>query len=266
MHPRRSYYYLAVFLLPFLVILQDSRIKEPIHGISLTLLKPAFLLGNAVTEIFTNTGEGMDRFWKAFHRQGVDERRIAELELELRQFQETVKENERLKKILEFRDTLGGKKIAARVIGRDPSPWRRTLILDKGTRQGITKDMVVLVPEGLVGRILEAGPSTSRAILLTDVDSRVGGMADDSRAQGMIGGTGESTLVMDYLELESKVAVGENVTSSGLSGIFPKGIRIGKITSLSRDTTSLHLQAKVDSYVRFSKLEEVLCLAPSPEK
>lgn len=266
MQPRRSYYYLAVFLLPFLVILQDPRIKEPIHGISLTIFKPALVIGNAATDIFTNLNSGLDRFWKAFNRQGIDEKRIAELELELRQFQETVKENERLKKILEFRDALSGKKIAARVIGRDPSPWRRTLILDKGTRQGIHKDMVVLVPEGLVGRILESGPSTSRVILLTDVDSRVGAMADESRAQGMVGGTGEATLIMDYLELESKVEVGETVTSSGLSGIFPKGIRIGKVTSLARDATSLHLQAKIDSFVRFSKLEEVLCLAPSPGK
>lgn len=203
---------------------------------------------------------------KAFQGQEANEKRIAELDSEVSRLKELTKENDRLRKLLEFKDTLAGKKIAARVIGWDPSPYRKTLILDKGKQQGIVKDMAVLVADGLVGRVVEVGPSTSRVILLIDADSRVSSMAQESRAQGLVSGNGTSELTLDYLELESGVAVGETVSTSGLNGLYPKGLRIGKITSLAKDSTGLHLQAKMNSFVRFSKLEEVLCLGSSQAK
>lgn len=266
MRSRRPYYLLAVFAVPLLVMLQNPHVKEPVRGISLAALKPFFVLATATASAFFNTREGIVRFWKTFHTQPLYEARVTELESEVKRLQETAKENERLRKLLEFRDTRAGKKIAARVIGWDPSPWRKTMILDKGTQHGIKKDMAVVVEEGLVGRILEAGPSTSRVILLQDSDSRISALAEQSRSQGVVAGNGSSELTVEYLELESGVEVGETVSTSGLNGLFPKGIRIGKITALSKDATGLHLQAKVDPFVRFSKLEEVLCLGSSQVK
>jgi rod shape-determining protein MreC len=266
MRSRRPYYFLAVFALPLLVFLQNPLIKEPLRGVSFAVLKPFFVMTTATIDAFSSGKDNITRFWKTFHIQPAHESRIAELESELIQAKEMAKENERLRKLLEFRDTLAGKRIAAQVIGWDPSPWRKTLILDKGTNQGIRKDMAVVVPEGLIGRILETGPSTSRVILLQDSDSRVSAIADQSRAQGVVAGGGREELTLEYLELESGVAVGEAVLTSGLNGLFPKGIQIGKITSLSKDATGLHLQAKIQSSVRFSKLEEVICLGSSQGK
>jgi rod shape-determining protein MreC len=266
MRSKRPYYFLAVFALPLLVFLQNPHVKEPLRGASFAVMKPFFLLVSATTDGISNTQEAISRFWKTFHTQPALENRVVELEAEVNRLQEMSKENDRLRKILEFRDTLAGKKIAAQVIGWDPSPWRKTLILDKGTSQGIKKDMAVIVPEGLIGRILEAGPSTSRVILLQDSDSRVSGIAEQSRAQGVVAGNGSAELTMEYLELESSVEVGDVVSTSGLNGLFPKGIRIGKITALSKDSTGLHLQAKIHSFVRFSKLEEVICLGSSQGK
>lgn len=266
MRPRRPYYFLAVFALPLLVLLQNPQIKEPLRGISLTLFKPFFVMTSATTDLVSNSRENIGRFWKTFQTQPEYEARVMELEAEVNRLGEMSKENERLRKILEFRDTLAGKKIVAQVVGWDPSPWRKTLILDKGTQHGIRKDMAVLVTEGLVGRIFEVGSSTSRVILLQDSDSRVSAIAEQSRAQGVLAGSGSQELTMEYLELESAVEVGETVVTSGLNGLFPKGIRIGKITALTKDRTGLHLQAKIHSFVRFSKLEEVLCLGSSPGK
>ena len=126
--------------------------------------------------------------------------------------------------------------------------------------------MAVLVPEGLVGRVMEVGANSARVLLLTDPDSRVVALGDQSRAQGVAAGDGSSRLKMEYLELESGAAVEETVSTSGMSGIFSKGIRIGKITGLMRDASGLHLEARIEPFVRFSKLEEVLCLASSRQK
>ena len=263
--PRRPYYFFAVLTLPLLVILQSQKVIEPLHSFSLTVLKPALQAGDAAAGTVTGTRDFFVRIWKAFQNQETYERRIMDLENEVRGLQEAGKENERLKKIFDFRKTVTGKTVAARIIGWDLSPWRRTVILDKGSKQGLRKDMAVIVPEGLAGHIIETGPETARVILLTDPDSRISAVADQSRSQGVVMGDGSTRLKMAYLELESQVAVEETVMTSG-SGLYPKGLRIGKITGMSKDSTGLHLEATVQSFVQFSKLEEVLCLASSPEK
>ncbi len=263
MPSRRSYYFLAIAVLPLLLFLQRPQISEPVRSLSLTVLKPVFLAGETVTDIFRNTQGAFLRFWKAFGDQEKLETRIAFLESELLRFQEFAKENERLQKLLQFRSSESGRSVAARIIGWDPTPWKKTVILDKGTSQGIQKDMAVLVPEGLVGRVIEAGPTTARAILLTDPDSRVSAITETSRSQGILMGDGSPKIKMTYLELEGGAAVEERIITSGVGGVFPKGIRMGKIVALEKDADGLHLVAEVESFVRFSKLEEVLCLASS---
>ena len=213
--PRRPYYIFAVLTLPLLVILQSQKVVEPLHSFTLTVLKPALIAGDAAAGTVTGTRDFFVRIWKAFQSQEAYERRINELENQVRGLEEAGKENERLMKIFDFRKTLPGKTVTARIIGWDLSPWRKTVILDKGSKQGIRKDMAVVVPEGLAGHVFETGPETSRVILLTDPDSRISSVADQSRAQGVVTGEGTSRLKMAYLELESHVAVEETVLTSG---------------------------------------------------
>lgn len=266
MRPKRSYYFLAVVALPLLVLLQNPNISEPVHGFSLTILKPALMAGRSAASFLSDCRRTAVRFWKSFQDQKEYEEKIQQLESELLRLREVSRENDRLRKLLDFRKTISEKGIAARVIGWDASAWRKTLILDKGKKHGIKKDMTVVVPEGLVGRVLEAGPSVSRVILVLDPDARVSASASQSRAQGIVAGDGSSKLKMNYLELDGGAAVEEVVLTSGVSGLYPKGIRIGKIVGLEKDLDGLHLTAELEPYVSFTKLEEVLCLASSQEK
>ncbi len=266
MRAKRSYYFWAFLFLPLLVFLQNPAVKEPLHGWSLTALKPALQAGHITFRFFSDVGLSIERFVHTFKQQGELESQIAKLESQLVRYHEFEKENVRLKKLVDFRSTLSGKTVPARIIGWDPSPWRKSFILDKGSNQGIRKDMAVISFEGLVGRILDVGPETSRVILLTDLDARVSAMTDQTRATGIIAGGGGSKLKMMYLELESGVQVQETALTSGLGGLFPKGLRVGKITSILRDPSGLHLNAEIEPFVQFSKLEEVVCLNSSPEK
>lgn len=266
MRAKRSYYFWALLFLPLLVVLQNPAIKEPLHGWSLTILKPALEAGHGTFRFFSNIRLSAERFVHTFKQQGELEAQVSKLESQLVHYRELEKENERLRKLLDFRSTLTGKTIPARIIGWDPSPWRKSFILDKGKSQGIRKDMAVVSFDGLVGRVLDVGPETSRVILLTDLDARVSSMTDQTRAAGIVAGGGGSKLKMMYLDLESGVQVQETVLTSGLGGLFPKGLRIGKITSVIRDASGLHLNAEIEPFVQFSKLEEVVCLNSSPEK
>jgi len=262
----RSYYFLAVPVIALIAFFQYPRFNESVHSIFSTLARPAFVLGASLREGFYTVRYQSGNFLDAVGKQKEYLARIQELEGQLIRFREMDRENLRLKKLLSFSLPLATRTIGARVIGEDVTPWKKVVLLDKGSRHNLKKDMVVVVPEGLVGRILEVEPYTAHAILLPDPDSRVSALTATSRAQGIIAGIGTDKLQMKYLALDAEVEIGEDVTTSGVGSIFPKGLLIGKIESIERDNDGLHLLALVKPSVPFSKLEEVLCLVLSPQK
>jgi rod shape-determining protein MreC len=124
--------------------------------------------------------------------------------------------------------------------------------------------MAVVSAEGLVGRVIEAGPISSRVILLLDPQSRASILFQDSRDDGMAEGDGSPWLRVTHIHRESQVKVGERVLSSGLGQIYPKGIPVGTVEMVGTEKSGLELFATVKPYVNFSKLEEVLCITLSP--
>lgn len=266
MRTRRPLYFLVIAVLPFLFMLQEARIREPLHAMSLTVMEPFLTAGAQLENFISHSRDNIVQFWRTFRKQDALELRVAELEAKQVRFEETFRENERLKELLNFKKSLPAHSIACRVIAYDVSPWRKSVVLDKGKTEGIRKDMPVLSPKGLVGRVIEVGLSTSRVLLLTDFASGVSAMTAESRAQGVVVGDGSPVLKMKYLMVDSGVAVEEMVLTSGAGGLFPKGLRMGRLTSILRDPDGLHLIAHVEPFVDFSKLEEVLCLVSSPPK
>jgi rod shape-determining protein MreC len=262
----RSYYFLAVPVILLIAFFQYPRLNKSVHSIFSTLARPAFVLGSGLRDGLYSVRYQSGNFLDAVGKQKEYTARIQELEGQLIRFREMERENQRLKKLLNFSLPLATRTIGARVVGEDVTPWKKIVLLDKGSRHNLKKDMVVVVPEGLVGRILEVEPYTAHAILLPDPDSRVSALTATSRAQGIITGIGTDKLQMKYLALDAEVAIGEDITTSGVGSIFPKGLQIGKIEAIERDSDGLHLLALVQPSVSFSKLEEVLCLALPPQK
>lgn len=262
----RSYYFLAVPVVVLIAFFQYPRLNESVRSVFSTLARPAFALGSSFREAFYTVRYQSGNFLDAVAKQKEYLARIQDLEGQLIRFHEMERENQRLKRLLNFSQPLAVRTVGARVIGEDVTPWKKVVLLDKGSRHNLKKDMEVVVPEGLAGRILEVEPYTAHAILLPDPDSRVSAMTATSRAQGIIAGTGTDKLQMKYLALDAEVVIGEDVITSGIGSIFQKGLQIGKIESIERDSDGLHLLALVKPSVSFSKLEEVLCLASSPQK
>ncbi len=169
-------------------------------------------------------------------------------------------DNDRLKELLNFRKTMPFTTIPAQVIGRDPSNWSNSLIVDKGLDGGVKQNKAVLSTKGLVGRVLEVGRYSSKILLITDPNSKVGVMIQRNRQGGILIGSPDGRCKMIYIALDSDVMPGDKVITAGFGMIFPKDIIVGEVVKVDKEPGRLYKSAVVKTAEDLSKLEEILCI------
>jgi rod shape-determining protein MreC len=182
----------------------------------------------------------------------------------LTQSDEVRLENKRLRLLLDFKETQDIDTLPARVIAEDASSWFRTVMIDKGQEHGVTEGMPVVVAEGVVGRVVRSSPRFSRVLLVTDASSAVASLLQHNRARGVCRGQGE-LLVFDFVLRQEEVKVGDRVVTSGMGGVFPKGLVVGNVGSVEKQEFGLFQAIEVIPSVDFSHLEEVLVLLRGPQ-
>jgi len=187
---------------------------------------------------------------------------VGRLEVRLQQERALAQRARSLEEILELRKNVELSTVAATVIAGGASPDFRTITIDKGTAEGLRPDMAVIAPGGVVGRIVTPSGRASKVQLLIDRNAAAGALVERSRAHGVVEGTGGG-LRMNYVSGTADVKVGDAVVTSGIDGIYPKGLVIGQIESLERgsgDFGAIVVRPVVD----FSSLEAVLVLVTPP--
>lgn len=179
------------------------------------------------------------------------------------QNREWVLENERLRKLMELSQTLPlrtRRLVFARVIGRSPTTWQRVLLIDKGTKHGLEPNRPVLSGHALVGKVIEAGPSVAKVLLITDPNSRISVIVQSSRQQGILFGTLSGQCRMKYLALDAETKQGDLVETAGLGGVFPKGLPVGTLELGWKEPGQLYQVARVRPLVDLNRIEEVACV------
>jgi rod shape-determining protein MreC len=189
--------------------------------------------------------------------------RIAELQKENHQMKEMAIANERLQKLLQFREKISSSVIAAEVIGQDPSSWFKSVTLNKGEKDGVRKGMAVISAEGVIGQILKTAPDYATALLITDYNSAIDSIVRRTRAKAIVEGKGENRCLLKYLLRADDVIVGDIVVTSGLGGNFPKGLMVGEITKVDKRGHGIFQHAELVPSVDLTKLEEVLVITES---
>jgi rod shape-determining protein MreC len=189
--------------------------------------------------------------------------RLHELERHATEQRELELMNRRLKRLLAFQRRLPTQVVSAEVTGRDATAWFQSLTLNKGERDGIQSGMPVLAPDGVVGLISKTSPHASRVLLLTDPNSGVDVLIQRTRVRGIVSGLLEKGAILKYVKRADDVQVGDRIVTSGLDGIFPKGVSVGRVTRVSRKDRGLFLYAEVTPTADASRLEEVLVTAAS---
>lgn len=182
-----------------------------------------------------------------------------QLRAELDNMQEIRLANERLRRLLEFKEELALPALPAQIIAVDASSWFRTVAIDKGSSDGLREGLPVVAAEGAVGRIIRVTPHQARVLLITDASSAEAALVQESRARGVCRGQGDR-LTLEFALRREEVAVGDRVITSGTGGVFPKGLVLGTVAAVANHPFGLFQSISVAPAVDFSRLEEVLVL------
>jgi len=197
--------------------------------------------------------------------------KVQELEVELKQKEELDQENSRLRKLLDLKEQSRYKVLTARIIGRDPSAWFDSAIVNRGSLDGVKLNMPVVTDGGLVGRVTAVSPLTSQVDLITRDKSGVGavvGQIGGSNALGVVAGTSKKELLeMKYVGGSVEVQVGQPVFTTGQDGIFPSGLKIGDIVNLVSGSATTPHMIEIQPAARLGTMQEVgILLYDPPEK
>jgi rod shape-determining protein MreC len=249
---------LAQVLLLAFQIKRDQNVRL-IRYWAVGLLTP---VERAATWTFASIG-GVWKGYIALRRiRGENERlrnEVVELRLRNRDLESRVAEAQRLGTLLGFREAHPeAPMLAAQVIGASADPTSHTLFIDRGERDRLRRDLPVITPDGIVGKILYVFPTTAQVLLASDRESGVGALFGDTRTHGIISGTGDPELRMDYVVNDEEVRAGELIVTSGEDRIFPKDLPIG--TVIDAVPGNPFQVIRVRPAARLDRLEDVLVL------
>jgi rod shape-determining protein MreC len=181
--------------------------------------------------------------------------RLAEENLQLREALVA-----RLERIAEMREEFEVPMLPAELVGSDVSPWFRSVLLDRGQTDGVRSGMPVISEDGLVGLVTATSRSAARTMLLLDRQTAIDGTVQRSRARGIVRGRGDDELEFEFVARGGDVQVGDVVMTSGLDGVYPKGVRIGAVASISEPGSKLLRTARLAPAVDFGRLEQAFVM------
>ncbi len=201
-------------------------------------------------------------------RQNADENlrlrtALARKRLDTAQLQELHLENARLTKLLDLRETIPPAihhAYFARVILRSLLSWNSIILIDKGTRQGVRPNMLVLSESSLIGKVVEAGPFVSKVLLITDPKSRIGVLIQRTRQGGLLFGTSSGECHMKYVSVDTEINAGDKIETAGFGGFFPKGIPVGIVERAWKEPGQIYQVVAVKPLMDLNRLEEVIAI------
>jgi rod shape-determining protein MreC len=192
---------------------------------------------------------------------------LADAQLRLQQERALAQRSEELTRLLELRGRMNLATTAAGVVAASATPDFRTITIDKGTTAGLRPDMAVLAAEGIIGRVIVPSARAAKVQLLNDRNAAAGALVERSRAQGVVMGIGEQTLRLDFVLGTADVKVGDQVVTSGIDGIYPKGFLIGRVDYVEK-VGGAYREIRLQPAVDFTSIEDVLVVltpqAPEP--
>lgn len=259
----------ATLLLVALLMLSvgaRSERDDPFAGIVLEIVRPLQVAVVAAVDAVQNIWTSYFALVDVREENERLRRRVLDLEQQLGQRAENERADRRLQELLDYRTGLPGESVPGQIIGRDPLPWSGTVTINKGSSDGIGRNAAVVSQYGVIGQTIATSAHSSRVLLVTDPNSGVDAIVQRSRARGIIKGAVDGRCLMKYLQRGDDIVVGDRIVTSGLDGIFPKGIPIGEVTDVDLDKRGLLKTADIAPSAPLDRIEEVLVVVQHAEE
>lgn len=252
-----------------LLVLLSSQAKSQegsslLEGLLFRLMTPVARAADAVDETVSRWAEGYIDLRMARVESLKLKEDLSRLQVDRQRWEAERLEYARLLRLLGLKEAVAFPSLAARVISRGHGLGATTLLINRGTSDGVAPNQPAIVPEGVAGRVIEVGPSTAKVQLALDPNSSIAALAERTRAQGVLNGRGGPLLRLEYVSDLEDVQPGDRVVTSGLDRVFPAGLILGTVLRAEHGE-GLVQTIEVEPAVDFGKLEEVLVLLPPPQ-
>jgi rod shape-determining protein MreC len=273
---RGVFVFLIVVSLALLTVSFRETEAGPVHAVRqafASLLSPLQSVGAKVAEPFQDGYDWLRTLWTAKKKADALEVQKDTLEGMVVQLQDQKEENQRLKALLDLQTVSypeGIDFLVARIIAKSPTQWESWVLINRGTADGLKVGQPVvgatprvgeaLVGKGLVGKIVEADRHTAKVQLIIDSQSAVSAKILSSRAEGILHGSMQGKLTMDYVDRDLAVDPKLVVVTAGYGGVYPAGVPIGLVSSVGEETINIYKEIEVQPFVDFRVLEEVMVL------
>lgn len=235
---------------------------DPIGPLLLELLRP-FQIGAQATVVKSREiQQRAAALWGLSSENERLKRQIQELEAERDRLLEAHATNLKLRELLDLKAQLPKGAVSAAVIANSASTWFQSLTLNKGSQHGIRKGMAVVSPVGVLGQVVAVTPRSAKVLLITDPHSAVDVLAQRGRARGIVSGSLNNGAIMKYVKRSEDIQVDDRLITSGLDGIFPKGLLVGTVKAVNKKGQGLFQYVEISLAVDPARMEEVLVLSP----
>ena len=231
-----------------------------------TITYPLRMVGSAVATPFNALGNIAGNLTASEETLADLKARNEQLTAQVAALTEAQETADRLNKLLDLQDTYKLESVAARIIGTTGDAWTQTVTIDKGSLDGFDVNMPVTNSSGVIGQIIEVSPTSSVVRLINDDSSGVSALVQSSRAQGMLEGQPDGSLSLNYVPSDAQVEVGDIVVTSGIGGVYPKGLPLGRVSSVEKLDNDLYYTIVVEAASSVENQEEVLVITSLTEE
>ena len=218
---------------------------------------------NLLTSATSSISDVFDHYFFLVETSKENDRLLLEVNLLSKKNNELLERNkllERSDSLIEFLDEDERPFVIAKVIGYDATQWSKVIFINRGTDHKVQKNSSVMTNAGVIGHVIHASSNSSKVLLITDSRSAVDSLFQETRESGITVGTGENICEMKFVPISAKVNLGDKVISSGLGGVFPKGLVVGTVVDIVKKSQELFQDIMVAPSADLSNIEEVIVL------
>ncbi|MFQ5354628.1 MAG: rod shape-determining protein MreC [Thermodesulfobacteriota bacterium] len=250
---------LALFSLH--LALTDTSVGERGYVLKRLLSMTLTPIQNSILSVYRTGSGAVDNYVAVVGTKKENEeyrKALIAMKSENQRLKEELRLSQRLKGLLQYKDKSALATTSAGIIAYNTAKLTNTAVINKGSEDGLERNMAVISPSGVVGRIIEVTPSAATVLLNTDPRSSIEAMVERTRVKAIAEGNGKGSLILKYVRELDDVRAGDNVITSGFSGLFPKGLIIGEVTTVTKGRDNFFNYIEVTPNVDFKSLEDVL--------